>query len=110
MNPDDERCQTGAMIRAASSRFYRVIRTEDSTQENFGRLGGTVGGGLFVQMEGEIDQRCPTCRMIKGARWTRASDPHGLGHVSWMSPESVLAAKLEIPAPAGMPDALDQAA
>lgn len=95
---DDDRCRSGAMIQAASERLYRVIALEEREYENFGRLGGTLGGGLFVQMEGEIDHRCPKCR---------ADSPRDLGHVSWLSPETVLAARLMI-APPQVPDVLDE--
>jgi hypothetical protein len=48
-------------------------------------------------MEGELDNRCPKCR---------ADSPRDQGHISWLSPQSVLAAKLEISAPV-VPDGLD---
>jgi hypothetical protein len=96
--PSDPRCQTGALIQSASERLYRVFGLEERVYVNFGRLGGTLGGGLFVQMEGEVDHRCPKCRVDM---------PRDPGHVSWLSPESVLAAKLMIGSPPACPDVYD---
>lgn len=99
MNPTDPRFQPGALIQCQSGRVYEVVRPEETSQQNYGRLGGTLAAGLFVAIS--APSGCPECRKVS---------PHGNaepGHIGWISAEQADRSVLvEVPAcPAWYEDA-----